>query len=110
MLNLNGGQECTERARCSPPERSSNEDRRKLTSVDGKPQTKGVPNVHSAHHRSVTVVTVVTLIFTPMLKHHHWFNFLTGKTVETTIVQCGDSKPCPKKKVEIRKIILPPQP
>ena len=44
--------------------------------------------MHSAAHRSVTVVTLMTLIFTPMLKGHHWVNVLTGKTTETTIEQC----------------------
>lgn len=66
--------------------------------------------MHSAHHRSVTVVTVLTLIFTPMLKHHHWFNFLTGRTVETTIVKCEAKKPCPAHKLIVRKVILPRQP
>ena len=44
--------------------------------------------MHSAAHRSVTVVTLMTLIFTPMLKGHDWVNVLTGKTTETTIVRC----------------------
>ncbi|MGI9112956.1 MAG: hypothetical protein ACR2GT_12310 [Gaiellaceae bacterium] len=66
--------------------------------------------MHSAHHRSVTVVTVLTLIFTPMLRHHHWFNFLTGKTIETKIVKCERSQPCPARKLVINKIVLPRQP
>lgn len=56
---------------------------------------------------NVTVVTVVTLIFTPMLKGHHWKNVLTGKTTETHTVQCASHHPCPKYKRIVRKIILP---
>jgi hypothetical protein len=52
-------------------------------------------------------VTVVTLIFTPMLKGHHWKNVLTGKTTETHTVQCASHNPCPKHKRIVRKIILP---
>lgn len=64
--------------------------------------------MHSAHHRSVTVVTVLTLIFTPMLKHgHHWVNVLTGANVETKIVQCDPGDRCPARKHIVKKIILP---
>jgi len=61
----------------------------------------------SASHRTVTVVTVVTLIFTPMLKGHHWKNVLTGKTTETHTAQCASHHPCSKHKRIVRKIILP---
>ena len=61
----------------------------------------------SESHRTVTVVTVVTLIFTPMLKGHHWKNILTGKTTETHTVLCESHHPCPKHKRIVRKIILP---
>jgi hypothetical protein len=60
----------------------------------------------SASHRTVTVVTVVTLIFTPMLKGHHWKNVLTGKTTETHTVQCQPGHPCPKHKRSVQKVIL----
>jgi len=63
--------------------------------------------VHSAAHRSVTVVTVVTLIFTPLLKGHHWMNLLTGRTTETHVVQCQPSEPCPAQKHIVQKIVLP---
>jgi hypothetical protein len=50
----------------------------------------------------------MTLIFTPMLKGgHHWVNVLTGRTTETTIVQCQAGAPCPKKKHIVREIVLP---
>jgi hypothetical protein len=61
----------------------------------------------SASHRTVTVVTVITLIFTPMLKGHHWKNVLTGKTTETHTVQCASHHACPKHKRIVRKIVLP---
>jgi len=64
--------------------------------------------LHSAHHRSVTIVTVLTLIFTPMLKHgHHWVNVLTGAKVETSIVKCDPGDRCPARKHIVKKIILP---
>jgi hypothetical protein len=65
--------------------------------------------MHSAAHRSVTVVTLMTLIFTPMLKGHHWVNVLTGKTTETTIEQCKPGDPCPARK-HITQRIVQPQP
>jgi hypothetical protein len=51
--------------------------------------------VQSAAHRSVTVVTVMTLIFTPMLKGNHWVEILTGKTTETHTEQCEAGGPVP---------------
>jgi hypothetical protein len=63
--------------------------------------------VHSAAHRSFTVVTVMTLIFTPMLKGHHWMNVLTGKTTEKTIVQCQAGDPCPATIHIKKKLVLP---
>jgi hypothetical protein len=63
--------------------------------------------MHSAAHRSVTVVTLMTLIFTPMLKGHHWVNVLTGKTTETKIEQCKPGEPCPARKHITQKIVQP---
>ena len=51
--------------------------------------------MQSAAHRSFTVVTLVTLIFAPVLRNHHWVGVLVGKTTETKIVQCQPSEPCP---------------
>jgi len=65
--------------------------------------------MHSAHHRSVTVVTIVTLIFTPILKHHRWVEVLTGIKAETQIVKCQPHDPCPAERHIIQKIVLPPQ-
>jgi hypothetical protein len=63
--------------------------------------------MHSAAHRSVTVVTLMTLIFTPMFKGHHWVNVLTGKTTETRIEQCKPGEPCPARKHITQKIVQP---
>jgi hypothetical protein len=63
--------------------------------------------MHSAAHRSVTVVTLMTLIFTPMLKGHHWVNVLTGKTTETTVVKCEPGDPCPARKHVTQRIVQP---
>ena len=77
------------------------------SSNDERRQSEG-DVLHSAAHRSVTVVTVMTLIFTPMLKNgHHWVNVLTGRTVETTVVRCEPGDPCPARKHIVRKIVLP---
>jgi len=63
--------------------------------------------MQSAATRGFTVVTVVTLIFTPVWKGHHWVNELTGKTTETTIVKCEPNEPCPAHKHITKKVILP---
>lgn len=52
----------------------------------------------------------MTMIFTPMLRGNHWVNVLTGKTTETTIVQCQPSDPCPMQKHVTQKIVLAQQP
>ena len=62
--------------------------------------------MNSAAHRSVTVVTVMTLIFTPMLRGHHWVNILTGRTTETHVVKCEPGDPCPAQKHITQKIVL----
>jgi hypothetical protein len=66
--------------------------------------------VQSAATRSVTVVTILTLFMTPVLRGHHWVNVLTGKTTETKIVACQPGDPCPARKHVTQKVILPPQP
>ncbi len=66
--------------------------------------------MHSAAHRSVTIVTVMTLIFMPMFRGHHWVNVLIGKTKETTVVKCQPGDPCPARKLIVKKIVLPRQP
>jgi hypothetical protein len=51
--------------------------------------------MNSGGHRGVTVVTVVTLIFAPVMKHHGWVWKLVGKTKESHIEKCVAGQPCP---------------
>jgi hypothetical protein len=63
--------------------------------------------MQSAATRGFTVVTIVTLIFTPIWKGHHWIEVLTGKKTETTLVKCQPHDPCPGRKRITQKIVLP---
>ena len=65
--------------------------------------------MQSAAQRSFTVVTVMTLIFTPVLKGHRWIDMLTGKTENTIIVDCMPSDPCPARHHLTEKVVLPGQ-
>jgi hypothetical protein len=67
----------------------------------------GFAAMQSAATRGFTVVTVVTLIFTPVWKGKHWVDVLTGKKSETTIVKCQPNDPCPGHKHITQKIVLP---
>src|SRR5262245_18047661 len=67
----------------------------------------GSAAMQSAATRGFTVVTVVTLIFTPVWKGKHWVDVLTGKKTETTIVKCQPNDPCPARKHVTQKIVLP---
>jgi len=69
--------------------------------------SEGILAMQSAATRGFTVVTVVTLIFTPVWKGHHWVDDLTGKTTETTVVKCQPKEPCPAHKHITKKVILP---
>ena len=66
--------------------------------------------MQSAATRGVTVVTIVTLFFTPVMKGHKWHNVLTGKSEETKIVACEDAKHCKKKETITQTVTLPAQP
>jgi len=63
--------------------------------------------MQSAATRGFTVVTVATLIFTPLWKGNHWVEILTGKTKETTVVKCEPNDPCPADKHVTKKVVLP---
>ena len=63
--------------------------------------------MQSAATRGFTVVTIVTLIFTPVWKGKHWVEVLTGKKTETTVVKCAPGDPCPAQKHIKQKIVLP---
>jgi len=65
--------------------------------------------MQSAATRGFTVVTVVTLVFTPVWKGKHWVDVLTGRKTETTIVKCQPNDPCPARKHITQKIVLPHQ-
>jgi len=69
--------------------------------------SEGILAMQSAATRGFTVVTVVTLIFTPVWKGKHWVDVLTGKKTETTIVKCQPNDPCPRHKHITQKIVLP---
>ena len=62
--------------------------------------------MQSAATRGFTVVTVVTLIFTPVWKRNHWLDVLTGKTTEKTVVKCQPNEPCPGQKHITKKVVL----
>jgi hypothetical protein len=63
--------------------------------------------VNSGAHRGVTVVTVITLIFTPVFNHHFFFWRFVGKSKETHIEQCVAHRPCPARRVEVKIVQQP---
>jgi hypothetical protein len=63
--------------------------------------------MQSAATRGFTVVTVVTLIFAPVWKGHHWIDVLTGKNTETTIVKCQPNAHCPARKHITQRVVQP---
>ena len=63
--------------------------------------------MQSAATRGFTVVTVVTMILAPVWKGKHWVNVLTGKSSETTVVQCQPNAPCPAHKHITQTVVLP---
>jgi hypothetical protein len=63
--------------------------------------------MQSAAARGFTVVTIVTMVFTPLWKGNHWVDHLTGKTTETTVVECQPNEPCPAQKHITKKVVLP---
>lgn len=66
--------------------------------------------MNSGGHRGVTVVTVVTLIFAPVMKHNGWVWKLVGKTKETHVEQCVAEQPCPVHKRIVQIVHQPPPP
>jgi hypothetical protein len=63
--------------------------------------------MQSAATRGFTVVTVVTLVFTPMWNGKHWIDHLMGRKTETAIVKCQQDDPCPARKHTTQKVVLP---
>jgi len=62
--------------------------------------------MQSAATRGFTVVTLVTMVLTPLWKGNHWVDVLTGKTTETTVVTCQPNEPCPAQKHITKKVVL----
>jgi len=63
--------------------------------------------MQSAATRGFTVVTLVTMVFTPLWKGNRWVDVLIGKRTETTVVKCQPNEPCPAQKHITKKVILP---
>jgi hypothetical protein len=63
--------------------------------------------MQSAATRGFTVVTLVTMVLTPLWKGNHWVDVLTGKTTETTVVTCQPNEPCPAQKHITKKVVSP---
>jgi hypothetical protein len=68
--------------------------------------------MNSGSTRGFTVVTIITLIFTPVFAHKHWAYEFVGLKSETHKEQCVVAQPCPERKVivEVVKPPLPPDP
>ena len=62
----------------------------------------------SAAARGVTIVTIVTLIFTPVWKNGRWHLQPVGKQSDTSTVECRTAAPCPPWKTVVRKVVRPP--
>jgi hypothetical protein len=62
--------------------------------------------MQSAAARGFTVVTVMTLLFTPVWKAGHWVQVMTGKTKETSVMQCQANDPCPAQKHITRQVVV----
>ena len=61
--------------------------------------------MHSIAHRSVTIVTVLTLIFAPLVtRGGHVIQMLVGTNVEQHQVACQTGEPCPVHKLEVHKV------
>jgi hypothetical protein len=63
--------------------------------------------MHSAAHRGVTVVTVVTLLYASVLRHHHWIRVLVGRKQTTVRVVCKPSQPCPAQLRRVKTVAVP---
>jgi hypothetical protein len=63
--------------------------------------------MHSAAHRGVTVVTVVTLLYASVLKHHHWVRVLVGRKQTTVRVVCKPAQPCPAQLRRVKTAAAP---
>ena len=62
----------------------------------------------SGAHRGVTVITIVTIIFTPVWRHGDVHLKKTGKEKTETTVECRPHAPCPKRIRIVQAVIKPP--
>jgi hypothetical protein len=67
--------------------------------------TEGI-DVKSAGTRGFTVVTIVVLVFAPVLKQHGWAYKLVSRHETTTTVACAAADPCPATRTETQKQYL----
>jgi hypothetical protein len=65
--------------------------------------------MNSGTTRGFTVVTIMTLIFAPLFKNHHWVYGPPTLKTETHVEQCVPQKPCPAFKL-LFDIVKPPLP
>jgi hypothetical protein len=68
--------------------------------------------LNNASHRGLTVVTIVTMIFAPLLVDHHWLYNLVSVHTQTTTVPCVAHRPCPAEQTVVNRVRppLPPDP
>jgi hypothetical protein len=71
-------------------------------------QTPREGDVRSAGGSGVTIVMIITLIFTAFSGSSGQTNLqLTGVNVETRIEQCVAGQPCPTFQLTVRQVIVP---
>jgi hypothetical protein len=63
--------------------------------------------MNSGSYRGFTVVTIITLIFSPIFLHHQWFYRLTSTTTETKTVACVVNQPCPDRQLIVNVVFQP---
>lgn len=65
--------------------------------------------MNSGGHRGFTVVTIITLIFSPVFAHHHWLYKLVSWKTESHLEKCAPRRPCPAFKLVVN-VVKPPLP
>ena len=65
--------------------------------------------MNSGSSRGFTVVTIITLIFSPIFVHHHWLYDLVSRTSETHTEACVIDRPCPAH-VTVVQVVKPDLP
>ena len=65
--------------------------------------------MNSGGTRGFTVVTILTLVFAPILQNHHWTWRLDQVKSDTHTEACVVQQPCPTNKIVVN-IVKPPLP